>query len=130
MKATIDNLDQVLDFVNTELEAIDCPAKTQTQINVIIDELFSNIAYYSYEEEAGEAIVSFAVREGRTAIILAFSDYGVPYNPLEAEDPDITLGAQERGIGGLGIYLVKNMVDDIFYEYKDHKNILTIRKDI
>lgn len=126
--ATVENIETVTDFVNEQLEALACPRKTQMQLDVAIDELFSNIAYYAYKPEIGEATVRVEVTEEPLAVIITFIDNGVPYDPLAKEDPDITLSAEEREIGGLGIYMVKKTMDDITYEYKDGQNILKIKK--
>ena len=128
--ATIDNLNAVTDFVNEQLELYDCPMKAQMQIDVAIDELFSNIAYYAYNPDVGPATVRVEVAENPLSVIITFIDNGVPYDPLAKEDPDITLSAEERGIGGLGIFMVKKTMDDVSYEYKDGQNILTIKKHL
>lgn len=130
VKATVENIDTVTDFVNEQLESLDCPMKAQMQIDVAIDELFSNIAYYAYNPEIGEATVRVEVTEDPLAVRISFIDNGIPYDPLAKDDPDITLSAEERDIGGLGIYMVKKTMDDISYEYKDGQNILTIKKHI
>ena len=128
--ATVENIEAVTDFVNEQLEAIDCPMKAQMQIDIAIDELFGNIAHYAYNPEVGEATVRVEVIEDPLAVVITFIDKGVPYDPLAKEDPDITLTAEERGIGGLGIFMVKKSMDDVAYEYKDGQNILKIRKNI
>lgn len=130
LEATIENLDAVTDFVNGQLEIYDCPMKAQMQIDVAIDELFSNIAYYAYNPDVGPATVRVEVAENPLSVIITFIDNGMPYDPLSKEDPDITLSAEERGIGGLGIFMVKKTMDDITYEYKDGQNILKIKKNI
>lgn len=126
--ATIENIQTVTDFVNEQLEALDCPMKAMMQIDIAIDELFGNIAHYAYHPEVGSATVRVEVTEDPLAVIITFIDNGVPYDPLAAEDPDITLSAEERTVGGLGIYMVKKSMDEISYEYKDGQNILTIKK--
>lgn len=128
--ATIENIETVTDFVNEQLEAFDCPMKAQMQIDIAIDELFGNIAHYAYNPEIGEATVRVEVIEEPMAVVITFIDNGVPYDPLKKEDPDTTLSAEDREIGGLGIFMVKKTMDDIAYEYKDGKNILTIRKNL
>lgn len=126
--ATIENIETVTDFVNEQLEALDCPMKAMMQIDIAIDELFGNIAHYAYHPEVGSATVRVEVTEDPLAVIITFIDNGVPYDPLAAEDPDITLSAEERTVGGLGIYMVKKSMDEISYEYKNGQNILTIKK--
>ena len=128
--ATVENIEVVTDFVNQQLELLECPMKAQMQIDIAIDELFSNIAHYSYNPEIGQATVRIEVMENPLAVSITFIDNGVPYDPLSKEDPDLTLSAEERQIGGLGIYMVKKSMDEITYEYKDGQNILSIKKCI
>ena len=128
--ATVDNIDAVTAFVDEQLEALDCPIKAQMQINIAIDELFGNIAHYAYNPDVGEATVRVEVKEDPLSVMITFIDGGVPYDPLASEDPDITLSAEERAIGGLGIFMVKKSMDEITYRYEDEKNILSIRKKI
>lgn len=130
LEAKIENIDAVTDFVNEQLESADCPMKAQLQIDVAIDELFSNIAYYAYKPQTGDATVTVDFTDNPNAVNITFIDGGKPYNPLEKEDPDITLSAEERSIGGLGIFMVKKTMDDVVYEYKDGKNMLTIKKNM
>lgn len=128
--ATVDNIASVTDFVDEQLEAFGCPVKTKMQIDIAIDELFGNIAHYAYKPDVGTATVRVEVKENPLAVIITFIDHGVQYDPLSAEEPDTTLSAQERKIGGLGIYIVKKSMDEITYEYKDGQNILKIKKYI
>lgn len=128
--ATVENIEKVTDFVNEQLEALNCPMKAQMQIDIAIDELFGNIAHYAYNPDVGEATVRVEVQEEPLSVIITFIDGGVPYDPLTAKDPDTTLSAEERGIGGLGIFMVKKSMDEISYRYEGGKNILTIRKKI
>ena len=130
LAATVENIETVTEFVNAQLELLDCPIKAQMQIDIAIDELFGNIAHYAYNTEVGSATVRVEVSEAPLAVIITFIDNGVPYDPLGKEDPDITLSAEEREIGGLGIYMVKQSMDEITYEYKDGQNILKIKKNI
>ena len=130
VEAKTANIEAVTDFVNEQLEALDCPMKAQMQIDIAIDELFGNIAHYAYNPEIGKATVRVEVIEDPLAVTITFIDNGVPYDPLAKADPDTTLSAEEREIGGLGIYMVKKSMDDITYEYKDGQNILTIKKKI
>lgn len=128
--ATIDNVAAVTEFVDEQLEQLDCPIKTQMQVDIAIDELFGNIANYAYNPEIGAATVRVEVTENPLAVVITFIDKGVPYDPLAKADPDVTLSAEEREIGGLGIYMVKKTMDDVSYEYRDGKNILRIKKNI
>ncbi|MBR4961689.1 MAG: ATP-binding protein [Clostridia bacterium] len=128
--AAIENIETVTDFVNEQLEAIDCPMKAQMQIAIAIDEIFSNIAHYAYGTETGQATVRVEALEDPESVMITFMDNGVPYDPLAKADPDTTLSADEREIGGLGIYMVKKTMDDISYEYKDGQNILRMIKKL
>jgi len=130
LAATVENIETVTEFVNAQLELIDCPIKVQMQIDIAIDELFGNIAHYAYNTEVGNATVRVDISEAPLAVIITFIDNGVPYDPLGKDDPDITLSAEEREIGGLGIYMIKKSMDEITYEYKDGQNILKIKKNI
>ena len=128
--ATVENIAVVTDFVNEQLEEYDCPIKAQMQIDIAIDELFGNIAQYAYNPEVGDATVRVEVIEDPLAVVITFIDKGVPYDPLAKDDPNIALSAEEREIGGLGIFMVKKTMDEITYEYKDGQNILAIRKSL
>lgn len=128
--ATIDNVQTITDFVDERLEEMNCPEKAQMQIDIVIDELCSNVARYAYSDKTGKVTVSVDTVDKPMKVWLTFTDEGVPYNPLAKEDPDITLSAEERKLGGLGIYMVKKMMDEFRYEYKDGKNIVTVCKVI
>lgn len=128
--ATIESIPKVTAFIDEQLEQLECPVKTQMQVDIAIDELFSNIAFYAYNPEIGSATVRVEVTEDPLAVVITFIDKGVPYDPLAKADPDITLSAEERDIGGLGIYMVKKTMDDVSYEYKEGQNILRIKKNI
>lgn len=133
LEATVENLERVTEFVDRQLEKMGCPAKIRMQMNIAVDELFGNIAHYAYPKGKGMAAVEIepSMREGEAAaVVVTFTDWGVPYNPLLQEEPDVTLSAEERQIGGLGLHIVKKSMDDISYEYKEGRNILKIRKRI
>lgn len=130
ISATVENIPIVTAFVDEQLETLGCPIKVQMQIDIAIDELFGNIAQYAYNPEIGSATVRVEVSEDPLAVIITFIDGGMPYDPLKADDPDITLSAEDRPLGGLGIYMVKKSMDEISYEYKDGKNILSIKKKL
>lgn len=126
--AAIENVSAVTAFVDGLLEQLDCPMKTRVQVDIAIDELFSNIAYYAYHPGPGTATVRVETAENPSAVVITFIDNGMKYNPLDKADPNTALSAQERGIGGLGIYMVKKSMDDVSYEYRDGQNILCIKK--
>ena len=121
-------LDQVLTFVDTLLEEKNCTMRAQLELDIAVEELFVNIASYAYRPIDGPVTIRVSF-EGNMVSIM-FIDSGKPYNPWEKEDPDITLSAEERQIGGLGIYLVKNTMNQVDYRYENNQNILSIHKDI
>lgn len=125
IEAKAENLNTVLQFISAELETADCPIKAQTQIEIAVEEVFINIANYAYNPETGSAEIHITVRD---EVVIAFKDAGKPYNPLARDAPDITKSAEEREIGGLGIFMVKNIMDAVEYRYEDGKNILLIKK--
>ncbi|MDD7588091.1 SpoIIE family protein phosphatase [Bullifex porci] len=125
LKPCLDNLDQVTDFIDNHLSEGGVSNKLIFKVNMAIDEIYSNIARYS---GATEARVGCNVSENKVS--LRFVDNGSPYDPTVKEDPDTTLSAEEREIGGLGIYMVKKIMDEISYEYKDGRNILILEKNI
>ena len=128
IEASVDSLQKVIDFIDSHLEAAGCSAKAQMQMELAVEEIFVNIANYAYNPGKGNATVRVEVSGDPVTVTITFIDRGVPYDPLKKEDPDITLPAEERKIGGLGIFLTKKIMDDISYEYKDGQNILTLKK--
>lgn len=127
--ATVDNLDRVLAFVDRQMELAGCSARLMTQVDMAVEEVFVNIAHYAYHPEEGEASVRCEAGGEPFRITVGFADSGRPFNPLEHENPDVTVNAGQRQIGGLGIYMAKKLMDEIEYEYRDGKNILTLRKN-
>ena len=128
--ATVENIEIVTAFVDEQLEALNCPMKAQMQIDIAIDELFSNIAHYAYNPDVGEATVRVEIIKEPLSVVITFIDKGVPYDPLTTAEPDTTLSAEEREIGGLGIFMVKKSMDEIIYRYENGSNILSIRKNL
>ena len=130
IEAADENLEEVLAFIEEKLEAFGCPPKKLMQIRLASEEIFVNIAHYAYAPDKGKAKVRVEVTEDPVTVSITFIDKGVPYDPLAKEDPNIHLDADERQIGGLGIFLVKQTMDDVNYEYKDGQNILTLKKSL
>ena len=128
LEAVTENLPEVHSFVDEQLEAADCPMKAQMQIGVAVEEIFVNIASYAYAPGRGKATVGVEVSREPVAVTITFVDHGVPYDPLSKEDPNISLSAEDREIGGLGIFLTKKIMDDVVYEYRDGQNVLTLKK--
>ena len=130
IEAVQENLEEVLAFLRERLEAADCTPKARMQLEVAVEEIFVNIASYAYQPETGKAKVRVEVSGDPVCVMITFVDHGVPYDPLAKEDPDVSLSADEREVGGLGIFMTKQLMDDVVYEYKDGQNILLIKKSI
>ncbi len=130
IEATPQNLDSVIQFVDEQLDEYGCGMKQQMAIDLAVEELFVNIAHYAYNPETGYASVLVDVIKDPLSVEITFIDNGKPYDPLAKSDPDTSLSVEDRPIGGMGIFLVKKSMDLVNYEYKDGKNILTIKKNI
>ena len=128
--ATLDHLTLVTAFLEERLEQALCPFKAQMQISVAAEEIFVNIASYAYAPGTGPVTVRLTLNDDPPAANVTFIDRGVPFDPLKKEDPDVTLSAEEREIGGLGIYMTKKTMDEVRYEYKDGENRLTLIKKL
>ena len=128
--AKLEALSDVLGFVDERLERYECPMKIQTAICVAIEEVFVNVAHYAYG--AGEGDVALGIRfDAETReLIFRMTDKGAPFDPLKKPDPDITLSAEDREIGGLGIFITKKTMDTITYAYENGENVLTMTKKI
>ena len=129
IEAKRDNLDEVLRFLDRYLEKHDCNPKAQIQLDIAVEEIYINIASYAYEEEVGMAEIRLEICE-EGVLQVTFLDSGIPYDPLAKEDPDVTLPAEKRQIGGLGVFMVKKSMDEVAYEYRDGKNVFTMKKAI
>ena len=129
-RAQIESLSQVLSFVEETLKGFECPMKIQTAICVAIEEVFVNVAHYAYPESVGDVTIHIGFEEVSRTITFRMTDKGVPFDPLNKPDPDITLSADEREIGGLGIFIAKKTMDSLGYSYENGENILTMIKKI
>ena len=128
--AEVNQLAEINRFIGEELERYGCSAKAQMQVELAVEEIFVNIASYAYHPEVGEAEIDVDAGGDPPTVTIRFLDHGVPFNPLERMDVDISKTAESRDIGGLGILLVKKNMDDVIYSYQDGKNILTICKKL
>ena len=128
--AKTESLNKVLGFVEETLEGFECPMKIQTAICVAIEEVFVNVAHYAYPEGEGDMSLCIDFDDQSRAITFRMTDKGIPFDPLAKPDPDITLSAEEREIGGLGIFIAKKTMDSICYAYENEENILTMIKKI
>jgi sigma-B regulation protein RsbU (phosphoserine phosphatase) len=128
--AKTDALSDVLGFVDQMLQGFDCPMKIQMALCIAIEEIFVNIANYAYGDGGGEMTMGIGFDKDSNTINFVITDNGIPFDPLKKPDPDITLSAEERQIGGLGIFIAKKTMDSLTYSYEDGKNILTMNKKI
>lgn len=126
IKADLNELDTVIVFLEETLEQAGCPLKIITQISISVEEIFVNIANYAYPEPGGDCELEMSIKN--RVMTLRIADGGKAFNPLEKEDPDITLSAEERQIGGLGIWMVKQSMDSVEYCYEENKNKMTLVK--
>ncbi len=126
LDTSIENLDRLISVLDEQLEAANCPMKAQLQLDVAVEEIFGNIASYAYDGAKGLVIVQLNI-SGEVAEIL-FVDEGKPFNPLEVDEPNVEEIAQSEKLGGLGIFMVKESMDQVHYDYRDGKNFLTIKK--
>ena len=131
VEASLDKIRAVTDFVNADLTALGCSLRVRIQIDVAIDELFSNIVRHAYGMKPGPVTVRVESEGDPPGVAVTFIDRGIPYDPVSADFVDTThLPANDRPIGGLGVYMVKKSMDDMCYRYQDGQNILRIRKRI
>ena len=130
LEASDDTMHAVQDAVKKFLEAQKCSDEMLTSILVAVEEIYINIAHYAYGGRPGEAVVQMELDSNPDKLRIVFRDHGIPYNPLKKEDPDITLSADERPIGGLGIFMVKEFMDSVDYRYEDNQNVLIIEKNL
>ena len=128
--AKTEALSEVLGYVEQTLESLECPMKTQMAICVAIEEVFVNVAHYAYPDSTGDMTLHIGFDELNRTVTFRMTDKGVPFDPLQKPDPDITLPAEAREIGGLGIFIAKKTMDSICYAYENGENILTMIKKI
>jgi anti-sigma regulatory factor (Ser/Thr protein kinase) len=128
LPAEIDKLDDVIAFIDTSLEGHEYSDKTLMEIEIAVEEIFVNIASYAYPPGTGVVSVETDISGKPEKLIARFVDNGIKYDPLEKEDPDVGLSVEDTSIGGLGIFITKESMDDVVYEYKENKNILIITK--
>ena len=136
LEAKVGKLDRVLAFLDQRLDELECSMKAKMQIELALEEIFVNVSSYAYsrgeeqEDKTGMVSISVEDTEDPRSVAVTITDRGVPFDPLAQEEPDITLSAEERKVGGLGIFMVRKSMDHIRYEFKDGQNILTFRKDL
>ncbi len=131
VNTSADQVRQVTELADLQLAETGCSARVKMQIDIAIDEIFSNIARYAYQQETGSVTVRIDTLDDPSRILLTFIDNGIPYNPLTKEMPDTTsLPARKRPIGGLGLFMVKKTMDSVTYSFENGQNILTLLKNL
>ena len=130
VESLIDSLETVDSLVDEMYSSMGASRSARKQLRVAAEEIFVNIVNYAYGEGHGKVVISVRKLADPPRLELVFMDEGVPFNPLLRDAPDFSVDPDEREVGGLGIYMVKQAVDDIGYEYRDGKNILTICKNV
>ena len=128
--AKAEALSDVIGFVEQMLECFECPMKTQTALCIAIEEVFVNVAHYAYGDGEGSVTLGIGFDKDNRTLTFRMTDSGVPFDPLKKPDPDITLSAEEREIGGLGIFITKKTMDSLSYAYENGENILTMIKNL
>lgn len=130
VNADVNELQRVLNFVEGCVQGIDCSPKAMMRISVAVEEIFVNIAHYAYSDKMGEAVIEVEINFEPKTVTITFIDSGVKYNPLANPDPDLTLSAKDRKIGGLGIFMAKKFMDELSYEYRDGQNVFAMKKNL
>ncbi len=128
IEAKVENLPEVLSFLVDNIKELNCSVKELAQIQIVEEEFFVNIASYAYPEGTGQVEIGVLPLAQENAVVLTFTDSGIPFDPLKWEGQDLTASASERKRGGLGILFSRKKVDSINYEYRDGKNVLTMKK--
>lgn len=127
LNADISQLNNIFSVIDDILSGYEISPKSIMQLKLVIEEIFSNICNYAYDDD-GKVELNLDFKENILTFTISFIDEGKSFNPILNDNPDITLNSDDRNIGGLGIFIVKKNVDDINYEQVDGKNILTIKK--
>ena len=128
--ARTDALSDVLGFVEQAMESCECSMKIQMAVCVAIEEVFVNIAHYAYPASGGDMTLHIGFDESSRTVTFRMTDRGTPFDPLQKPDPDITASAEEREIGGLGIFIARKTMDSLDYAYENGENILTMTKQL
>ena len=129
-EAIPERFEQAQQQVRAFLEPVGCSMRTIFELDMVVEEVFINIANYAYGKQIGKAWVDLSMDDSGKHLIMTFRDKGIPYDPLKKETPDLKSPAEKRAIGGLGIFLVHEYSDSLSYEYKDGENRLTICKKL
>ncbi|HAE15268.1 MAG TPA: hypothetical protein DCG51_01845 [Erysipelotrichaceae bacterium] len=125
-----ENLPKVTAFIEERMEEAGFTPKAITVVTLAVEEIFVNIASYAYDQDNGKAKIRVEMTGDPVTAVITFIDQGKQFDPMAKEDPDVSLPAEERTVGGLGIFMTKKLVDDMSYEYKDGQNVLKLVKKL
>lgn len=128
LEAVPENFAAAQEQVRAFLAPCSCSMRTLLELDMLVEEIFINIASYAYPDKRGTAAIDLALNDKKDAITITFRDSGIPYNPLKKPSPDLSSPASARQIGGLGIFLVQKYADQLSYVYEDGENRLSLRK--
>ena len=126
--ATVDNLSAVMTYISDSLDYCNCSAKDKQRVQLAVEEIYINIANYAYQPDKGKAQIDCEITKNPKSVAITLIDKGKPYNPFSKDDPDINAGISDRSVGGLGVFVVKKIMDDVSYAYQDGKNIFKMSK--
>lgn len=130
MEAAVQNIPKIISFIDNALDEWGATVKTKYRIDVAADEILVNISHYAYQPKVGEVTVRLDLDEATRMLSIVFTDSGMPFDPLQKPDPDVTLPKEQRQIGGLGIFIVKKIMDAVDYRREGGRNILTLNKKL
>ena len=128
VSASGESIDVITELANEELAEHSCPFVIQAKIDIVIDEICSNINNYAYDDKSGE--ITFSIDVADSTAILVFSDSGRQFDPTVTDDPDVTIPVSKKKIGGLDIFMTKKIMDSVEYAYENGRNIRTLKKCI
>jgi anti-sigma regulatory factor (Ser/Thr protein kinase) len=127
--ATLENLDSMMEFIMNDVEKLNLESKQKMRIRLACEEALVNIISYAYPKEIGKLQIIHQISVEPKKLWLQIIDEGIPFNPLLKEEPDLALPIEQRKMGGLGVYIFRNIMDTVHYERKEGKNILSFTKD-
>ena len=130
LTAVPENFAAAQEHVRSFLDSASCSMRTLFELDMVVEEVFINVASYAYPDSTGMVSLDLTLDEEQNFLCLTFRDSGIPYDPLRKQSPDVTAPAEKRPIGGLGIFLVQKYSDSLSYEYADGENRLTIGKKL
>ena len=129
LKSTLSELDKLCEQLEKFGQSLGLSKKCIFEINLALDELFTNIISYGFGDD-DEHLIEVTITPQNETLCLCIEDDGVPFNPVDAKEPDLECTVEDCKIGGLGIHLIRNLMDEICYKRCGDKNVLTLKKNI